>query len=74
MKCFQIGKENENIKVYFNLYKDVCMFIVLMFDQFVRDKLICIVEIFLMVDVDKYVFLILNFDLKIYLFNSCMNN
>lgn len=72
MKCFQIGKENENVKVYFNLYKDVCKFIVLMIDYFVREKLMCIVEIFLMVDVDKYVFIILNFDLKIYLFDSCI--
>lgn len=72
MKCFQIGKENENVKVYFNLYKDVCKFIVLMIDYIVRDKLMCIVEIFLMVDVDKYVFIILNFDLKIYLFDSCI--
>lgn len=56
------------------MYKDVCMFIILMIDYFVGDKLMCIVEIFLMVDVDKYVFLILNFDLKNYLFDSCMNN
>lgn len=73
-KCFQIGKENENIKVHFNLHKDACTPTTSMIDHSAGDKLTCTVEILPMADADKYVPLTLNFDSKTDLFDTCMNN